>query len=84
MKDNKFTVLCCLGLVWLVVFVAMLFGAKIHPRFELVISLICAGWFIYWTLSVVVDYIKTLPDQSTKQPTETKTETNEKEISTSK
>jgi hypothetical protein len=58
MKDKKFLVLCILGLVWLVMFIAMLFGAKIHPRVEIMVYVVCVLWFAYWTVSAVKDYFR--------------------------
>jgi len=58
MKDKKFLVLCGLGLVWLVMFIAMLCGAKIHPRVEILVYVLCVGWFAYWTLSTVRSYFR--------------------------
>jgi hypothetical protein len=40
-----------LGATWLAIFVAMLFGVKIHPRVEQLVTFLCVGWFAYWTLS---------------------------------
>ena len=74
MKDKKFLVLCMLGLVWLAMFVAMLFGAKIHPRVEIMVYVICVLWFAYWTISAVRDYFrKDIPTQPPQEPTETNT-----------
>lgn len=53
MKDKKFVVFCILGIAWLAIFVATLFGAKIHPRMEVVVAVLCVGWFAYWTLSTL-------------------------------
>lgn len=53
MKDRKFLVLCGLGLVWLVMFISMLAGAKIHPRVEIMVYAVCVIWFAYWTISTV-------------------------------
>lgn len=71
MKDKKFLVLCILGLVWLVMFIAMLFGAKIHPRVEIMVYVICVLWFAYWTISTVKDYFRS-PTQP-QQPSEPNT-----------
>ena len=74
MKDNKFLVLCALGAIWLLMFVAMLFGAKIHPRVEIMIYAICVGWFAYWTASTIWDYIrKGTPPTPVAPPTPTVT-----------
>jgi len=80
MKDKKFVVLCVLGIVWLFLFVAMLFGAKVHPRVEQLVSILCLGWFAFWTIS----YIRIKPVQPT-QPTPTeKAETNANSTETPK
>lgn len=68
MKDKKFLVLCLLGLAWISMFVAMLFGAKIHPRVEALVYVICIGWFAYWTIS----FIRSKPEQP-KEPTKDET-----------
>lgn len=51
MKDKKFTVLCVLGAAWLIVFIGMMFGMKINPKVEQLITFLCVGWFAFWTLS---------------------------------
>lgn len=54
MKDKKFLVLCGLGLAWLLIFVAMLFGAKVNPRIEQLITILCLGWFAFWSISLIL------------------------------
>ena len=76
MKDNKFRVLCVLGIVWALLFGAMLFGVKVNPRIEMLVSLICVGWFAYWTLS----FIRSKPQS---KPTEQQ-DTNAKSTKTPK
>jgi Ca2+/Na+ antiporter len=72
MKDKKFLVLCGLGIVWLAMFVAMLCGAKIHPRVEIMVYVLCVCWFAYWTISTVRDYFrKETPPATPTQPTQT-------------
>jgi hypothetical protein len=66
MKDKKFAVLCGLGLVWLLIFVAMLFGAKVNPRVEQLITILCLGWFAFWSISWILTSSK-----STQPPTKT-------------
>ena len=56
MKDKKFTILCILGAIWLVMFIAMLCGARINPRIEALVAFLCVGWFAFWTLSTVKAY----------------------------
>ena len=84
MKDKKFLVLCGLGLVWLVMFIAMIFGAKIHPRVEVMVYVLCVCWFAYWTISTVRDYFrKDVPPATPTQPTQP-TQTNAKPKKTPK
>ena len=64
MKDNKFRVLCGLGLGWLVIFVAMLLGAKIHPRVEQLVTFLLLGWFAFWTFSVIRSSRKVPPTET--------------------
>ena len=45
--------MCVLGIVWVLIFGAMLLGAKIHPRVELLVTFLCVGWFAFWTLSML-------------------------------
>ncbi len=72
MKDKKFLVLCGLGVIWLLTLIATLCGAKINPRLEILIWVICVSWFAYWTISTVRDYFrKDAPPTAPTQPTET-------------
>lgn len=72
MKDKKFAVLCGLGLVWLLIFVAMLFGAKVNPRVEQLITVLCLGWFAFWTVS----FIRNKPTQPSTENDNGKTKEN--------
>lgn len=83
MKDKKFVVMCVLGVVWLLIFVATCFGEKIHPRVEQLVTFLCVGWFAYWTLSTLFGKDKTKPTEtqntnanSTKTTDTTDSETN--------
>jgi len=58
MKDKKFAILCVLGSIWALIFVSMLFGAKIPPRVEQMVTVICIVWFAYWTIS----FLRKKPD----------------------
>lgn len=51
MRDNKFDILVVLGSLWLAIFIAMVFGVRISPRIEQVVTLVCIIWFAYWTIS---------------------------------
>lgn len=53
MKDKKFGILCILGIIWLLIFILMIFGIKIHPRIEQLITIFCVLWFGYWTFSYI-------------------------------
>jgi len=85
MKDKKYTVLFILGAIWLVLFVAMIFGARINPRIEQVVAFLCVGWFAYLTISTVKDMFRKddTSGSTTKQPTE-KTQANGKSKKTPK
>lgn len=83
MKDKKFLVLCGLGLVWLVMFISMLGGAKIHPRVEIMVYAICVIWFAYWTISTVRDYFRKPTAPTTPKPTEEATNANSEKTPTS-
>ncbi len=75
MKDKKFLVLCGLGVVWVIMFIAMLCGAKIHPRVEMMVYAVCVGWFAYWTISSIINIFRKPP----AQPTKTETNANEQD-----
>ena len=77
MKDKKFLVLCGLGVVWLAMFIGMLSGARINPRLEVLVWVICLSWFAYWTISTVRDYFRKPTPPPTPEPTPT-TPTNAK------
>lgn len=74
MKDKKFVVLCVLAVVWIAIFVAMIFGARIHPRVEQMITVLLVGWVAFWTLSFVFSKKQTNPIETNKNgyPTKTK------------
>lgn len=59
MKDKKFTVMIALGAIWVVLFIALMFGAKIHPRVEQLVTFLCVAWFTFWTLSIIFTKNKT-------------------------
>jgi len=69
MKDKKFVTLCILAGIWLIVFIAMLFGIRIHPRVEQMVTVLLVGWFAFWTLSFVFT-------KKPIKPTETNNENN--------
>jgi hypothetical protein len=52
-EQKRFKILVGLGIVWLVIFIAMLLGLKINPRVELLVTAICLSWFAYWTVSML-------------------------------
>lgn len=85
MKDKKFAVLCGLGVVWLAMFIGMLCGARINPRLEILVWVICVGWFAYWTISTVREYFRkeTPPTETPTQPIAT-TQSNAKSKKTPK
>lgn len=59
MKDKKFVVMCVLLAVWIALFIGMVTGEfKVHPRVEYLITFLCIGWFAYWTLSSVREYVR--------------------------
>lgn len=66
MKDKKFAVLCILGVIWLLLFIAVGEGIRPLRNVWYMVSAIGIGWFAYWTIS----FIRSKPEQPT-QPTET-------------
>jgi hypothetical protein len=50
--------MCSLGAVWLILFIAMFCGAKVNPRLEVLVTVACACWFAYWTVSVINSALK--------------------------
>lgn len=68
MKDNKFAVFCILIMMWISLFIGAMFGMKIHPRFEQLITALCVVWFAYWSLSIVKCYKKTSTNETKNKP----------------
>jgi len=77
MKDKKFAILCILGVIWLLLFIAVGEGIRPLRNVWYMVSAIGVCWFAYWTVS----FIRSKP--STEQPTKT-TQTNAKSKKTPK
>ena len=59
MKDKKFTVMCILGSIWVILLGLTLTGeVKLNPRVEYLVGFICISWFAYWTISTIREYLK--------------------------
>lgn len=63
MKDKKFRVMLTLLAIWLALFIAGLFK-DVNPRLEIIVLLICIGWFAYWTISTIVGSIGKKPSSN--------------------
>lgn len=72
MKDKKFVTVCVLMGIWIAIFVAMLFGVRIHPRVEQLVTVLLIGWVAFWTLSIVFSKNQTNPIETNKNESPTK------------
>jgi hypothetical protein len=59
MKDKNFKIMMYLGLAWLAGFILTLaLKAPFLRGVEELITVLCVGWFAYWTLSEVRSFFK--------------------------
>lgn len=53
-EKNKFNVLCGLAAVWVILLIAIGVGHLAQLRnVWMFISLLCVGWFAYWTVTFI-------------------------------
>lgn len=58
MKDKKFLVMCILLGIWLLLLIGLFTGeGRVNPRVEYLVTFLCVGWFAYWSLSTLRNWL---------------------------